>query len=160
MIKTINTMENKNEKTVTHLNGLIEINNDRIRGYEKAFNEIEDTELKSLFTGFSNDSRKHRAELITEVVAHGGTPAEGNTTTGKVYHAWMDIKAALTGKDTKAIIGSCEFGEDAAVDAYDAVIKSDEITAKALDVVKSQRSNIKQAHDKIKMMRDEEKAIK
>ena len=150
-------MENKNEKTVSRLNGLIEINNDRITGYEKASKENEEGELKSLFMNFAGDSRKHRGELISEVVAHGGTPAEGCTTAGKVYHAWMDIKAALTGKDSKAIISSCEFGEDAAVEAYDDALKTDDLSSRAREVVTRQRATIKQAHDKIKMMRDAEK---
>ena len=147
-------MENTNEKTVSLLNGLIEINNDRIGGYEKAAKEINDAELKSLFAEFAGDSRQYRSELITEVISHGGTPAEGNTAAGKVYHAWMDIKAAITAKDTKAIVSSCEFGEDAAVEAYDDVLKSDKLTAKARNLVSRQRASVKQAHDKIKMIRD------
>ena len=147
-------MENTNEKTVSLLNGLIEINNDRIDGYEKAAKEIEDTELKSLFAEFADDSRQYRGELISEVISHGGSPAEGNTAAGKVYHAWMDIKAAITAKDTKAIVSSCEFGEDAAVEAYDDVLESEKLSAKARDLVNGQRIKIKHAHDKIKMIRD------
>ncbi|MEP7168109.1 MAG: PA2169 family four-helix-bundle protein [Bacteroidota bacterium] len=154
-------MENTNEKTVSLLNGLIEINNDRIDGYEKAAKEIEDDfELKTLVTGFANDSRQYRGELITEVIFHGGSPAEGNTAAGKVYHAWMDIKAALTAKDTKAIVSSCEFGEDAAVEAYDDALKSEDLSKKARSIVSSQRASVKQSHDKIKMMRDNAKVEK
>jgi len=147
-------MENTNEKTVSLLNGLIEINNDRIDGYEKAVKETENGAYKSLFAGFAGDSRQYRAELISEVISHGGIPAEGNTASGKVYHAWMDIKAALTAKDSTAILNTCEFGEDAAVEAYDDVLKSDKLTAKARNLVSRQRASVKQAHDKIKMIRD------
>ncbi|MEO5570374.1 MAG: PA2169 family four-helix-bundle protein [Bacteroidia bacterium] len=153
-------MENINEKTVSVLNGLIEINNDRIDGYEKAAKEIEENDLKSLFTEFANDSRQHRGELITEVVSHGGSPAEGNTAAGKVYHAWMDIKAALTAKDTKGIVNSCEYGEDAAVEAYDDALKSDGLSQKLRSVVIRQRAGVKQSHDKIKMIRDSAKVEK
>jgi uncharacterized protein (TIGR02284 family) len=37
----------------------------------------------------------------------------------------MDVKAALTGKDRLAILNSCEFGEDAAKDTYEAVLEND-----------------------------------
>lgn len=147
-------MENKNEKIVTLLNGLIEINNDRIKGYEKAANEVEESDLRMLFTEFATESRKYRGELISEVVSNGGTPAEGTTTVGKFYHAWMDIKAAVTGKDTKAIISSCEFGEDAAMEAYDDALKSEDINTSVSAVVSAQRNRIKDAHNKIKMLRD------
>jgi uncharacterized protein (TIGR02284 family) len=147
-------MENKKEKNISLLNGLIEINNDRIGGYEKAAKEIEDNELKSLFNELANNSRKYRSELVSEVVFNGGKPAESNTTAGKVYHAWMDIKAALTAKDSHAIVSSCEFGEDAAVQAYDDVIKKDDLTSSVREVVTRQRGSIKQSHDKIKSIRD------
>lgn len=153
-------MENTNEKTVKLLNGLIEINNDRIVGYEKGAKEINDEELKSLFLEMANDSRQYRSELITEVISLGGSPAEGNTTAGKVYHAWMDIKAALSGKDTKTIVSSCEFGEDAALEAYDDVLKADDLSVKSNTIVSKQREHIKKAHDKIKMIRDYAKELK
>jgi uncharacterized protein (TIGR02284 family) len=44
----------------------------------------------------------------------GGTATEGTTTSGKLFRVWMDIKSAMTGSDRKAIINSCEYGEEAA----------------------------------------------
>ena len=73
-----------NEKTIAHLNSLIEINNDRIEGYETAAKETDDAELKSLFIGLGDESRAHRSELISEVIGLGGSPAEGTTT----YRVW------------------------------------------------------------------------
>lgn len=147
-------MDKRNEKNVARLNNLIEINNDRIEGYEKAAKETEDSDLKSLFNNMANDSRKYRAELITEVVTQGGTPAEGTKTSGKIYRAWMDIKAALTGKDAHAIISSCEFGEDAALEEYDDILKSTELSAKGRDIASRQRTSIQESHDHIKALRD------
>lgn len=144
----------KNEKTVSLLNGLIEINNDRITGYEKAAKETDEEDLKSLFNELADNSRQYRASLIADVVSHGGTPAEGNTTAGKFYHAWMDVKAAFGGKDPKAILSSCEFGEDAALEAYDEALKSDSLTVNARETISKQRTSLKQSHDKIKAMRD------
>ena len=145
----------QNEKTISLLNGLIEINNDRIEGYERAAKETDDADLKSLFTSMADESRGHRSELISEVIGLGGTPAEGTTTSGKVYRAWMDIKAALTAKDRHAIIGSCEFGEDAALEAYDDALEDTEkLTAKSRDLISKQRQKLQVSHDQIKMLRD------
>jgi hypothetical protein len=33
-----------------------------------------------------------------------GTPEEGTRITGKFFRVWMDVKAALTNKDRKAIL--------------------------------------------------------
>ena len=56
--------------------------------------------------------------LATEVAALGDDIEKGTTNSGKIYRAWMDVKAAFTGHDRKAILASCEFGEDAAQAAY------------------------------------------
>jgi uncharacterized protein (TIGR02284 family) len=115
----------ENEKTIEVLNTLITINNDRIEGYETASKETEEQDLKTLFAAFSATSQKCNAELKTEVTKLGGEPAEGTKISGKFFRVWMDVKAALTGKDRLAILNSCEFGEDAAKDTYEDVLEND-----------------------------------
>ncbi|HEX8515466.1 MAG TPA: PA2169 family four-helix-bundle protein [Bacteroidia bacterium] len=146
-----------NNNTVSLINDLIIINHDRIEGYERAAKETEDPQLKSLFTSMADESRQFKNELVREVVNQGGSPAEGTTTSGKVYRAWMDIKAALTGRDRKAIIASCEFGEDAALETYNDVLKSNELAMECRSIVTRQRSTLQQSHDKIKLLRDSSK---
>ena len=81
-LKQYISMEAVNEKTISLLNGLIEINNDRIEGYERAAKETDESDLKSLFMSMADESRGHRSELISEVIGLGGTPAEGTTASG------------------------------------------------------------------------------
>ena len=45
-----------NEKIVDSLNELIQINNDRIEGYERASKETNETDLKLLFERFASKS--------------------------------------------------------------------------------------------------------
>jgi uncharacterized protein (TIGR02284 family) len=152
-------METQSKNTVSLINDLIIINNDRIEGYERAAKETDDSQLKSIFSHMADESRQFKNELVREVVNIGGSPAEGTTTSGKVFRAWMDIKAALTGKDRTAIIASCEFGEDAALETYDGVLKSDDLSPALRSVVTRQKSSLQQSHDKIKLMRDASKNI-
>ena len=120
-------MSTFNEKTAEVLNDLIQINNDRIVGYEKAAKETksEDADLRALFLDMTSESRRYVSELTQVVAQTGEEPAKGTTGSGKIYRAWMDVKATFTGKDRKAILSSCEFGEDAAQKAYDEALKSD-----------------------------------
>jgi len=148
-----------NDKTISLLNDLIKINNDRIEGYEKAAKETTETELKALFNDMAQESHKNKNELIAEVTGLGGSPAEGTTASGKVYRAWMDIKAALAGRDRKAILASCEFGEDAALETYRDVLKSEEFAKKSREIVILQQNKLQQSHDKIKLLRDTVKAL-
>lgn len=150
-----------NEKTAEILNDLVEINNDRVEGYERASKETEsrDADLRSLFDDMASTSRRYANELGQYVRQTGNDPAEGTTIRGKIYRAWMDVKATFTGKDRKAILASCEFGEDAAQRAYDEALSSDaEIPAEVRQLIMDQKTNLRRDHDKIKAMRDAQHA--
>ena len=149
-------MENK-EKVTDILNDLIQINNDRIVGYEKAINELQDddSDLRSLFQRYIEESRQYKSELTTEVTRLGGDPAQGTTNSGKVYRVWMDLKSAITGKDRKTILNNCEFGEDAAQKAYDTALNADvNYESSVRDLIVRQKSALKVGHDEIKRLRD------
>lgn len=147
-------MEEK--KSIDVLNKLIEINNDRIEGYETASKETEEMELKTLFAQLSETSRNCKAELIDEITQLGGDPVEGTKTSGKFFRAWMDVKSALTGKDRKAILNSCEYGEDVAVNTYKEVLEenSEDLTEDQQSMVEEQYNLIKADHDMVKSLRD------
>jgi uncharacterized protein (TIGR02284 family) len=147
-------MENK--KAIDALNALVEINNDRIEGYETATRETNEPDLKVLFTKLAETSQDCRIELEREVEMLGGTPAKGTKVSGKFFRAWMDVKAAITGKDRKAILESCEYGEDHAVRAYESVLEDDReaLTSEQISLVESQYDLIKADHDAVRALRD------
>jgi uncharacterized protein (TIGR02284 family) len=145
-----------NEKASEILNDLIQINNDRVAGYEKAANEtnIKDVDLRSLFSELAADSRRYANEL-SRYVNITSEPAQGTTIRGKIYRVWMDVKATFSGKDRKAILASCEFGEDAAQKAYDAALASDaDLDVTVRQLIMDQKTSLKKSHDRIKRMRD------
>lgn len=144
------------EKTIDVLNSLILINNDRIEGYETASKETEEQDLKTLFAQFILTSQKCKRELVNEVTKLGGQPSEGTKNTGKFFRVWMDVKAALTGKDRKMILESCEYGEDVAVNTYNKTLRdnSTDLSAEHQTLLNAQQSLIKADHDRVKSMRD------
>lgn len=146
----------ENQRSIDVLNTLIEINNDRIEGYETASKETEETDLKKLFAQLTETSEDCKAALVDEVEELGGTPVEGTKVSGKFFRAWMDVKAALTGKDRKAILNSCEYGEDVAVNTYKKVLENDaeELTADQVAMIEEQYLLIKDDHDTVRMLRD------
>ena len=146
----------ENEKTIEVLNTLVTINNDRIEGYETAAKETEEQDLKTLFAQFSSTSQRCKTELINEVSNLGGTAAEGTLISGKFFRVWMDVKAALTGQDRKAILNSCEYGEDAAKDIYENALENDleNLNANQQTMIKTQLTLLVADHDKVVSMRD------
>lgn len=146
----------ENNKTVDVLNKLITINNDRIEGYKTASDATDENDLKNLFSKFIATSQKCKQELATEVHKLGGEEAEGTKVSGKFFRVWMDVKAALTGKDRKAILGSCEYGEDQAKDTYEDVLKDDleHLNAEQQSMINNQRSMLKSDREHIKTLHD------
>lgn len=152
----------KNEKLIEALNGLIEINNDRVNGYEKAIEETKnlDVDLRTIFSGMAGESRKYAGELTQAVSESGGTPADGTTNSGKIYRVWMDIKTMFTGHNRQSLLELCEFGEDAAQKAYTAALASDaEMSADTRQLIMGQQAKLKTSHDIIKKYRDLHQAV-
>jgi uncharacterized protein (TIGR02284 family) len=145
-------------KHVEVLNDLIRINNDRVDGYNKAALQTADEDLRTLFTSLASQSSQFAAELKKHVRSEGEDPAEGTTVSGKIYRTWMDVKATFGGDDRKGILASCEFGEDAAQKAYKMALEDKDLPADLRSLVEDQKATLKQAHDKIRDMRDAQPA--
>ena len=151
-------METK-ENAVEVLNDLVEINNDRIAGYERAIEEteMEDADLKTIFAQMATESRQYKQALTDLIVSLGATPERGTTASGKIYRAWMDVKATFTGNSRKSILENCEFGEDAAQKAYRSALEEEDLPAQIRELLMRQQQALKLSHDKIKMMRDSQR---
>ena len=156
-------MENTNDGLIDVLNDLIQINNDRIEGYEKAIEDTRsgDSDYESLFNQMIQQSSGYKQELINEVRRIGGDPEWNSTTnSGKIYRMWMDVKSAFTGKTDQSALELCEYGEDAAQKAYnEALNSSDIILDDTRELIRRQKSQLKESHDIIKARRDMEKVI-
>src|SRR6185369_332149 len=119
-------------KTITERNteiitDLININNDRVAGYTKAAKEISETddELKLLFEDMAAQSTQFASELRKWIDSTDYEPLNSTTISGGIYRVWMDVKATFTGDDRKAVLASCEYGEDAALRAYEQALGAD-----------------------------------
>jgi len=148
-------MENSTINTEI-LNDLIQINNDRVTGYEKAISELgeNDSDLHSLFSEMIRQSNQLKSTLTQEVQVLGASADTGTTTSGKVYRAWMDIKAIFTGHDRETVLNNCEFGEDAAQKAYKMALETEGLSGNLRSIISDQKTDLKTSHDKIKALRD------
>jgi uncharacterized protein (TIGR02284 family) len=150
-------MEN-NQALIDVLNDLVQINNDRIAGYEKAIKDSKPEEdgYHAMFRRMMEESSKYKAELISAINMLGGEAASRSTTnSGKVYRVWMDIKSTFTGKKESSVLELCEFGEDAAQKAYEEALKSDaEMPASIRELLLTQKEQLRNSHDIIKRQRD------
>jgi uncharacterized protein (TIGR02284 family) len=146
------------EQIVDQVNKIIQTNLDRKEGYEKALEQIKDSGLKTLFEDCRNQSSQYVEELRQIVLNNGGEPASDTSTAGDLYRAWMDIKSALSMDNIKAVLQSCERGEDVALNAYRQVTETDANDAIAdgdvLSSLNRQKDGILSMHNRVKALRD------
>lgn len=144
------------EKTNTAVRDLIIINNDRTEGYKTAASETKEADLQILFNRFSEQSRGFATELKQFITDADDMPKSDETkNTGKLYRVWMDVKAAITANDRKAVLSSCEFGEDKAKQTYKDVLSNiDGLAPNVVAIITKQNAEILKAHDEVKTLRD------
>ncbi|MEJ1242533.1 PA2169 family four-helix-bundle protein [Chryseolinea sp. T2] len=154
MEKTEATTTSK--ETIEILNDLVAINNDRIEGYERALDETEekDSDIRRLFIAMIDESRKLRLNLANEVQTLGGKSETGTTASGKLYRAWMDVKAVFTGHDRHTVLANCERGEDAAQKAYKDALEDNNLPAYIRTMLTEQKQQLRASHDRVKALRD------
>lgn len=143
------------DKAVGIIKDLIIINNDRYEGYKTASKEARESELdlKSMFDRFSSQSSQFGSELRRFIPAEESPDGE-TLTSGKIYRAWMDVRATLSTNDRKAILSSCEYGEDVALSAYKSALDEGEISEEIRITIRKQKEEIQEAHNMVKAMRD------
>ncbi len=147
----------KSKEITEVLNDLILINNDRINGYQRAIKELkpEDADLKSLFDQMIIESQKIKSDLAAEVLVLHQEVEQGTTNMGKIYRAWMDVRAVFSGESRHAVLSNCETGEDAAQKAYDHALHTDRLPAFLKDLISKQQEILKKSHDEIRDLRNQ-----
>ena len=147
----------KSKEVVEVLNDLVMINNDRITGYERAIKELKqnDDDLKTLFDQMIIESQKIKSDLAHEIQVLHGDVEKGTTEMGKIYRAWMDVKAVFTGENRHTVLSNCEAGEDAAQNAYKKALETDRLPAFLRELLNSQQSTLRASHDEIRDLRNQ-----
>jgi uncharacterized protein (TIGR02284 family) len=143
----------QNENLIELLNDLIQINNDRVNGYQKAIDELKEDELNPILHKMIQNSRKNLLVLSEHVVKLGGVTTNTTTVAGKIYRVWMDVKAVFTGHDAKSILASCVFGEEAAQTAYESALNSEDLKdIEITNMLKYQKANLSLDMEKVKSL--------
>jgi uncharacterized protein (TIGR02284 family) len=153
---TKNYFMEKSREVVEVLNDLVMINNDRINGYQRAIKELKSgDDLKTLFDQMIVESQQIKSDLAHEIQVLHGDVENGTTEMGKIYRAWMEVKAVFTGENRHTILSNCETGEDAAQRAYTKALETDRLPAFIRDLLKTQQAILRDSHDEIRDLRNQ-----
>ena len=143
-------MKNQNEI----IDDLIETLKDGQEGFKQAAESVKDPQLKSLFNEYS----QQRARFAVELRSKAQSPDErdskiSGSAAGALHRGWINLKSAITQGDDHAILAECERGEDSAVEEFRKAL-NDGLSAPVQEIVSRQYAEIKQAHDRVKQLRD------
>ena len=138
------------------LNELVETLKDGQKGYADAMTDVEDTNLKETFKKYAAQRAEYITEIEDQMFKLNLKPDESasGSVTATVHRAWIDLKAALTSKDNKAVLNECERGEDYAKKAYQTALKAQDLPVNLKSVIEKQYQGVTAAHDQIKSLRD------
>jgi uncharacterized protein (TIGR02284 family) len=145
------------KEIISTINSLIETLKDGQEGFKQAAEAIHDPQLKSLFEEYSRQRGRFAIELRSQVPSPDEPDSKmTGSAAGALHRGWINLKSALTGGDDHAILAECERGEDSAVEEFRKAL-DDGLSAPGREIVSRQSAQIKEAHDRIKQLRDASK---
>jgi uncharacterized protein (TIGR02284 family) len=138
-----------NDHAVDVLNGLIKTTLDSVGGYREAAENADTSQFKSMFTQRASKRRELASELQRQVRALGGDPEDDQGIVGKAHNKFVDLKAALSGNDDKAVIDEVERGEDHIKEKFEDALEDNDLPAIAREAVARAYTSIKADHDEV-----------
>lgn len=142
-----------NDEIISTLNDLIETSKDGEYGFNTCAENVEDMQLKQMFMAAAQRCAEGANELREQVRLLGGDPDKHSSVAGTLHRAWVDIKAAITGKDEQAVLEECERGEDVAKKSYaNALAKG--LPASIQSIVQRQYQGVVENHDRVRDLRN------
>lgn len=135
------------DKTV--LNTLLATLTDSINGYRDSADNIENGNFKRLFLESAEERSRVAEDLRGEIRRLGGDPNDDGSLMGKTHQVFLDLKAAVTGRDDKAIINEVERGEDYLKEKFEAALQSDKLVGETRNIIERAFTSVRRGHDRI-----------
>jgi uncharacterized protein (TIGR02284 family) len=144
---------NRSEE-ITILNTLTATLIDSVTGYEDAAANIEgSSRLQQLFREKASERRSVVEDLRAEVRRLGGNPEDDGSFLGKAHQRFLDLKAAIAGRDEKAIVNEVERGEDYLKEKFEAALNSGSLSSETRTVAERAFQSVRSGHDQISALK-------
>ena len=127
--------------------------NDSVNGYRDAAEHVESSQFRELFTQFADQRSRASADLSAEVRRLGGEPDQDGSTLGGLHQTWLDLKAAVTGRDDKAVLNEVERGEDYLKEKFEAALGSDGLAGESRAAVERAYQSVREGHDRMSSLK-------
>ena len=142
--------DEKNAAVTSLLTTLI----DSVNGYRDAAAQAESTQFQQLFRSMADERSAVVEDLRREVVEVEGEAPDDGSVMGSLHQRFMDLKAAITGRDDKAIINEVERGEDYLKGKFEAVLSKQEGLSPSLQAaIQRAWDSVREGHDKVSQLK-------
>lgn len=139
-------MNNTREEILDQLGKLLTLSNDAEEGYKEAAENVDGSELKTLFLKQSQQRAEFAQELDREIRTLGGDPDNSTSITADLHRAWINIKSAFTSNDDKAVVQECHRGDQEALNDYNSVLQETNLAASTRELLLRQKQSIDTAN--------------
>jgi|SRR5437868_10366407 len=141
------------DQEISTLNTLIATLIDSITGYEDAAANSEAGRFPQLFRERASERQQVVEDLRAEVRRLGGNPEDDGSFMGKTHQRFLDLKAAVTGRDEQSIINEVERGEDYLKEKFETALNSDTLSGECRAAVERAYQSVRSGHDQMSQLK-------
>jgi uncharacterized protein (TIGR02284 family) len=116
-------METNDKETIAVLNDLIATCKDGVSGFRSAADAVKIPAIKALFISRIASIEQSASDLQAAVRRLGGDPTDSGHAAASLHRGWMNLKAAIAGKDDHEIIEEVIRGEESAIKHYSEAVQ-------------------------------------
>jgi len=132
------------------LNSLITTTIDSVDGYSEAAKDADSARFGDRFTARATERRQVATQLQAEVRRLGGNPEDDGTALAAAHRVFLNLKAAVTSRDDKAIIDEVERGEDHIKAKFEDAMKDGVLAPEVRAAIERAYVSVRQGHDEMR----------
>lgn len=140
---------------ISGLKGLLEKNCDAQKGFKNAIEQTDSARLKGFFSFKASQRSKYADQIRNQIEKLGGSCEESGSVSGSAHRMWMDFKTLFTADNEEAILESCEYGENAALEDYNDFLTGHVLPSDLRDVITDQRNEIKRTKRQVEVLEEQ-----
>ena len=138
---------------ISTLNTLIATLIDSVTGYEDSAANLDNSRIQEQFRDSARERQRVVEELRAEVRRLGGNPEDDGSFLGKTHQRFLDLKAAIAGRDEKAVINETERGEDYLKEKFETALNGGTLSGESRAVVERAYQSVRKGHDQVSALK-------
>ena len=135
------------------LNGLIATTIDSVDGYRTSATDVDNPRYAEMFTARASERSSVAEQLRAEVKRLGGNPEDDGTILAAGHRAFVNLKAAVTGRDDQAIVNEIERGEDHIKAKFEDALKDDNLSPDTRSLIETAFTSVRAGHDEMSQLK-------